>query len=63
MPRHLTDIAIANLKPRPVRYEVPDPGARGLRVVVQPSGRKSYAVRYRNAAGRKKRQLCACPVR
>ena len=52
MPRHLTDIAIANLKPRPVRYEVPDPAARGLRVVVQPSGRKSYAVRYRNAAGR-----------
>jgi integrase len=49
----LTDIAIQNLKPRPAgRYEVPDPGARGLRVVVQPSGRKSFAVRYRNAAGR-----------
>src|SRR5262249_9195895 len=51
-PRPLTDIAIANLKPRAVRYEVPDPGARGLRVVVQPSGFKSFAVRYRNAAGR-----------
>src|SRR5262249_47573841 len=51
-PRSLTDIAIANLKPRAVRYEVPDPGARGLRVVVQPSGFKSFAVRYRNAAGR-----------
>jgi integrase len=48
----LTDIAIKKLKPRAVRYEVPDPGARGLRVVVQPSGRKSYAVRYRNANGR-----------
>jgi integrase len=50
--RPLTDITIANLKPRPVRYEVSDPGARGLRVVVQPSGRRSFAVRYRNAAGR-----------
>jgi integrase len=48
----LTDIAIQNLKPRAVRYEAPDSGARGLRVVVQPSGRKSFAVRYRNAAGR-----------
>jgi integrase len=48
----LTDIAIQNLKPRAVRYEVPDVGARGLRVVVQPSGFKSFAVRYRNAAGR-----------
>ena len=50
--RPLTDIAIQHLKPRAVRYEVPDAGARGLRVVVQPSGRKSFAVRYRNAAGR-----------
>jgi integrase len=48
----LTDLGIQKLKPRAVRYEVPDPGARGLRVIVQPSGRKSYAVRFRNAAGR-----------
>src|SRR5215813_10048082 len=52
MPKSLTDIAIQKLKPAPARYEVPDAGARGLRVVVQPSGRKSFAVRYRNAAGR-----------
>src|SRR5262245_27606592 len=50
--RPLTDIAVQKLKPRAVRYEVPDAAARGLRVVVQPSGRKSYAVRYRNGAGR-----------
>jgi len=50
--RPLTDIGIQKLKPRAVRYEVPDAGARGLRVIVQPSGRRSYAVRYYNAAGR-----------
>jgi integrase len=50
--RPLTDITIANLKPRAAPFEVPDPGARGLRVVVYPTGRKSFIVRYRNAAGR-----------
>jgi integrase len=50
--RPLTDIAIQKLKPGTKRYEKPDPSARGLRVVVQPSGRKNFAVRYRNAAGR-----------
>jgi integrase len=53
--RPLTDIAIANLKPRAVRYEVPDAGARGLKVIVQPSGYKSFAVRYHNAGGRKRK--------
>jgi integrase len=48
----LTDIAVRNLRPRSARYEVPDLGARGLRVIVFPTGRKSFAVRYRNAAGR-----------
>jgi integrase len=47
MTRALTDIAIRNLKPAAARQEVPDPGARGLYVVVQPSGRKGFAVRYR----------------
>jgi integrase len=47
MTRALTDIAIRNLKPTAARQEVPDPGARGLYVVVQPSGRKGFAVRYR----------------
>jgi integrase len=43
----LTDIGLRNLKPGPVRREVPDAGARGLYVVIQPSGAKSFAVRYR----------------
>jgi integrase len=41
----LTKFAIDNLKPRSARYEVPD--GNGLYVVVQPSGRKSFAVRFR----------------
>jgi integrase len=41
----LTEIAIRNLKAKPTRYEKPD--GNGLFVVVQPSGRKSYAVRFR----------------
>jgi integrase len=49
----LTKIAIDNLKPRPSRYEVPD--GNGLYVVVQPSGRKSWALRFR--IGGKPRKL------
>jgi integrase len=48
-PIRLTDIAIRNLKPKAQRYELPDPGARGLYVVVHPGGRTSFAVRYRHA--------------
>jgi integrase len=49
----LTDIAIRNLKPADVRREIPDPGCAGLYVVVQPSGKKSFAVRYRFGKPRK----------
>jgi integrase len=45
----LTDIAIRALKPGPERQEIPDLGCRGLYVVVQPSGARSFAVRYRFA--------------
>ena len=60
--RPLTDITIANLRPRAASYEVPDPGARGLRVVVNPTGRKSFIVRYRNAAGRTRKLTLAAGV-
>ena len=42
-----TDIAIRNLKPGDVRREIPDPGASNLYLVIKPSGKKSFAVRYR----------------
>lgn len=53
--RRLTDLAIRNLKPKPDRYEVPDHG--GLYVVVHPSGKTSFAVRYRHAGIPKKLTL------
>ena len=47
MAKGLTDVTIRNLKPGPARREVPDHAARGLYLVVQPSGVKTFAVRYR----------------
>jgi hypothetical protein len=47
--RKFTDINIRNLRPGNKRQEVRDPEAKGLYVVVQPSGVKSFAVRYRYA--------------
>ena len=48
MSTKLTDIAIRNLKPSDTRREVPDPGCAGLYLVLQPSGARSWAVRYRH---------------
>jgi integrase len=59
MAKALTDVAIRNLKPSTQRREVPDPGARGLYVVVQPTGQKSFAVRYRFAGKSRKLTLTA----
>ena len=38
---------IAALRRKPTRYEVPDGGCAGLRVVVFPSKHKSYVIRFR----------------
>jgi Arm DNA-binding domain len=57
--KKLTDIAIRALKPGPVRREIPDPGARGLYVVLQPSGMRGFAVRYRYAGKPRKLTLAA----
>jgi integrase len=47
MIRNLTDVSVRNLKPKAKPYEIPDARARGLRVVVFPSGARSWIVRYR----------------
>src|SRR5262249_52206137 len=47
MAKVLTPISVENLRSGAKRYERPDGGCRGLYVVVQPSGVKSWAARYR----------------
>jgi integrase len=47
MGKPLTAIAVRNLRPRAERYEVGDAGCGGLGIVVQPSGIKSWRVRFR----------------
>lgn len=47
MAKALTPIAAQAIKPGHGRREVPDGGCRGLHLVVQPSGAKSFALRYR----------------
>ncbi len=47
MPKPLTAFAIAAIKPGAVRREIPDGQVQGLRIVVQPSGALSWALRYR----------------
>ncbi len=43
----LTTKFIENIKPAVVRREIPDAGCKALYLVVQPTGRKAWAVRYR----------------
>jgi integrase len=51
-----TDLSIKKLKPhRTKRLELPDAGAPGLYVCVQPSGAKSFAMRFRRPDGRNAR--------
>ena len=46
--KRLTALSVASIQPKDHRIEIPDGGARGLYLVVQPSGKKSFAVRYRH---------------
>jgi integrase len=46
MSKRLTDLAIRNLKPGPIRREIPA-GDGGLMLVLQPSGARRFAIRYR----------------
>ena len=48
MVRKLTQLSIEKIKPEPAqRVEYPDRECPGLRLVVHPTGKKSWAVRYR----------------
>ena len=62
MTAKLTPITVANAKPRqraggPIRTEIHDRGCPGLFLIVQPSGAKSWALRYRVAGKSRKLTL------
>src|ERR1017187_3225417 len=58
----LTVKLLENLKPGPVRREVPDGLLPGLYIVVQPSGKSSWACRYRTDGRPRKLTLGAYPA-
>lgn len=63
MAKALTTKSIEALKPKPAkRLEIPDPALVGLYLVVQPSGAKSWALRYRYAGKPKKLTLGRWPI-
>lgn len=49
MPKLLTDLAIERFKPGTKRREIADTNCPGLSIIIQPSGAKSWAYRYRYA--------------
>lgn len=60
--KRLTDAGIRNLPPDPERrVEVPDSGIPGLYVVIQPTGAKSWALRYRHEGRTRKLTLGKYP--
>src|SRR5476651_1042642 len=62
MSKALTAIAVEKLKKKDARYEVPDGGQRGLLIVVFPSGKKSFIVRYRFGGIKRKLTLGHIPL-
>ena len=59
MAQALTAKSIEHVKPGTRRREIPDPAQRGLYLIVQTSGARSFAVRYRFAGKPKKLTLQA----
>ena len=58
----LTIKAIEALKPGPARREIPDGLVTGLYLIIQPSGVRSWAVRYRAGGKTRKHTLGAFPA-
>ena len=62
MAKAMTTKAVEAIKPSRNRHEYPDPALAGLYLVVQPSGAKSWALRYRFAGRPKKLTLGKWPI-
>jgi integrase len=57
----LTDFQVKNAKPKADPYEISDRDQRGLRLAIQPSGTKSWVVRYRHPITGTSRKLTLPP--
>jgi integrase len=62
MAKALTQIALDNIKPGLSRREIPDGKERGLYLVVQPTGRMAWALRYRFNGQPRKLTIGAYPA-
>src|ERR671916_837412 len=62
MAKKLTAIAVENAQPGERRQEIPDGLLSGLYFIVQPSGAKSWAVRYRHRGKPRKLTLGPYPA-
>src|SRR6516164_2388878 len=58
----LTSKAVENIKPTAARQEIPDALLPGLYLIVQPSGARSWAVRYRHDGRPRKHTLGPYPA-
>jgi integrase len=61
MAKALTAVSVENLKPEGSRREIPDAVMPGLYLVIQPSGSKSWAVRYRHGGRTRKLTIGGYP--
>ena len=61
MARALTVILVEKASPNGRRVEIPDGGLQGLYLVIQPSGAKSWAYRYRLNGKTRKYTIGAFP--
>lgn len=62
MAARLTDLSIKNMRSQTRRTEIPDNRVTGLYLIVQPSGAKSWAIRYRHQGKPKKCTLGRYPA-
>lgn len=62
MAKALTVAAVEKLKPEAVRREIPDTKPSGLYLIIQPTGSKSWAVRYRFGGRSRKLTLGSYPA-
>jgi integrase len=57
MAKKLTALKVEQAKSRSIRTEMPDGGCAGLYLVIQPNGKRSWAIRYRRKADGKPRKI------